>query len=264
MPRNSKSDLQQTEQSLKERSEGEEMNITRGKQKQAVRGLLYGTEGVGKTTLASSIPRALLLDTERGSLRVNCARTHVDKWTTLTSDFRDIAEGKSKEWSTIVIDSITAAERMLIDAMCAKGNKKSLASWPYGEGYGLFEKGFGDFLKRADRLIDAGYNVLFIGHSSVKHTDDPVDGGWDRFEVDLDKRSSSMIKRWADVVAFMRFKQKIRRADGEKARGIGGQERVIYTARTAAYDAKSRLELPDEIGDLKTFTSIFGEQKGDK
>ena len=236
------------------------MKITKGKQKQPIRALLYGTEGVGKTTLVANLPNVLLLDTERGSLRADCSRSIIKDWAALAAACRELETDakKQREWETIVIDSITAAERMLIDEMCKKANKKSLASWAYGEGYAMFEKRFDAFLRFADNLVDAGYNVLFVGHSVVKRADDPVDGSWDRFEVDLDKRSAAMIKRWADVVAFMRFKQAIKTREGEKPKGVGGKERVIYTARTAAYDAKSRLSMPDEIGgDLKVFTEYY-------
>ena len=39
------------------------MNITRGKQAKAQRVIIYGTEGIGKSTLASQFPNPLFIDT---------------------------------------------------------------------------------------------------------------------------------------------------------------------------------------------------------
>ena len=43
------------------------MNIVSGKQPKARKVLLYGPEGIGKTSLARQFPRPLFLDTERGT-----------------------------------------------------------------------------------------------------------------------------------------------------------------------------------------------------
>ena len=52
--------------------------------------------------------------------------------------------------------------------------------------------------------------------------------------------------KWADMVLFANFFVDTVK-DGSRVKGIGGQERYLYTERHAAYDAKNRHGLPSEI-----------------
>ena len=42
------------------------MKITKGKQKTAVRAVIYGVEGIGKTSLAAGAPSPIFLGAEEG------------------------------------------------------------------------------------------------------------------------------------------------------------------------------------------------------
>jgi GTPase SAR1 family protein len=50
------------------------MNITRGKVKTAIKMLVYGPEGVGKTTFAAQMPGAVFIDTEGSTKHMDVAR----------------------------------------------------------------------------------------------------------------------------------------------------------------------------------------------
>ena len=51
------------------------MNITRGKVKTAIKMLVYGPEGVGKTTFAAQMPGAVFIDTEGSTKHMDVARS---------------------------------------------------------------------------------------------------------------------------------------------------------------------------------------------
>ena len=54
---------------------------TKGKQSRPERILLYGVEGVGKSTFASNAPRAIFLDIEEGTKHLDVERTpHPQTW----------------------------------------------------------------------------------------------------------------------------------------------------------------------------------------
>ena len=55
------------------------MNITRGKQAKAQRVIIYGTEGIGKSTLASQFPNPLFIDTEGSTSNMDVARMDKDR-----------------------------------------------------------------------------------------------------------------------------------------------------------------------------------------
>lgn len=50
-------------------------NIKRGKQQRPQRVIIYGPEGVGKSTLAAGLPAPLFLDTEEGTQHMNVGRS---------------------------------------------------------------------------------------------------------------------------------------------------------------------------------------------
>ena len=51
------------------------MNITTGKRKRAQKVVVYGTEGIGKTTFASHFPSPVFIDTEGSTDHLDVART---------------------------------------------------------------------------------------------------------------------------------------------------------------------------------------------
>ena len=50
------------------------MNITRGIQSKPLKVVIYGPEGVGKSTFASLFPDPLFIDTEGSTARMDVAR----------------------------------------------------------------------------------------------------------------------------------------------------------------------------------------------
>jgi len=56
------------------------MKIERGVQASPVKAVIHGVEGIGKTTLAAQWPNPLILDTEDGSKRIDCARVVIHDW----------------------------------------------------------------------------------------------------------------------------------------------------------------------------------------
>lgn len=49
-------------------------NISKGKQKSAIRFCAYGPEGIGKSTFASKFPEPLFIDVEGGTKQLEVAR----------------------------------------------------------------------------------------------------------------------------------------------------------------------------------------------
>jgi hypothetical protein len=223
------------------------LKITRGRQAVAARVVVHGTEGIGKTTLASQFPDALVLDTEDGSRHLDVARVSMGSWHDLTLAVSELAVDP-QGFRSVVIDSADWAERMLIESMLKGSGKKSIEDFGFGKGYVILTEHFGRFLESCDKLISAGINVVFVAHTHVKRTSPPDQtDGFDRYELKLTKQVSPLLKEWADAVLFCNYRlQIVEGADG-RMKATGGRERVIYTERAAAWDAKNRYGLPAEV-----------------
>jgi broad specificity phosphatase PhoE len=221
------------------------MNIIKGKQQRPQRVVIYGVESVGKSTFAAQFPKPLFLDIEGGTAHLDVDRVAVDSWKQLGEC---IAEVSKTDYGTVVIDSADWAERLAVEDLLAANKKQSVEDFGFGKGWVMAAEKVSRFLGALDRLIEGGKNVVVIAHSKVQRTEPPdILAAYDRYELKLSKQSSPLVKEWADELWFFRFKTKSVTNDGGKAKGIGGKERVIYTTHSAAYDAKTRSGLPDEI-----------------
>ena len=207
--------------------------------------MIYGVESVGKSTFAAQFPKPLFLDIEGGTAHLDVDRVAVDSWKQLGEC---IAEVSKTDYGTVVIDSADWAERLAVEDLLAANKKQSVEDFGFGKGWVMAAEKVSRFLGALDRLIEGGKNVVVIAHSKVQRTEPPdILAAYDRYELKLSKQSSPLVKEWADELWFFRFKTKSVTNDGGKAKGIGGKERVIYTTHSAAYDAKTRSGLPDEI-----------------
>ena len=226
------------------------MNIIRGKTAKAQKVVLYGPEGIGKSTFASHFPDPLFIDTEGSTTNMDVAR--FDKptsWAMLLQQIDYVK--KNYPCKSLIIDTIDWAQRMTIEHICSASKKKSIEDFGYGSGFIKLEEELGRFLNQLQDLVDGGINVVLTAHAQIKKFDKPDEmGSYDRYELKLDKktsaRTSALVKEWADMVLFATYKTIILTTDAGKGKAQGG-ERVIYTTHHPAWDAKNRFGLPDEI-----------------
>ena len=221
------------------------MKITKGKQQRAQRVVLYGVESVGKSTFAAKFPRPLFLDIEGGTSHLDVDRCEVSTWKQLTDA---LTEAKATDYKTIVIDSADWAERLCVEDLLASTKKTSVEDFGFGKGWVMVAERMSRFLSSVDQLIDAGKNVVLIAHSKIVRFEAPdALAAYDRYELKLSKQSAPLLKEFADELWFLRFKTKVSTADSGKGKGIGGKERILLTTHSAAYDAKTRSGLAEEL-----------------
>ncbi len=164
------------------------IKIERGVSRGAARVVLYGTEGIGKSTLAAQFPNPVILDTEDGTRQIDCARVRCSDWMTLQGAMVDLG-GNAQGFETVVVDSVDWAERLALEHMLRKDGKRSVEDYGFGKGFVKLAEVMSAFLGMADNLIDRGVNVVFVGHSTVKRTTPPdLDEGWDRYELKLSRQ----------------------------------------------------------------------------
>lgn len=230
------------------------MQITRGRLPKAIKTLVYGTEGIGKSTFASQFPGAVFIDTEGSTTRLDVARTPSPK------SFSEILEqvryfiNHPSEAGTVIIDTADWAEKLAIKSLCDKKHIDGLEELGYGKGYVYVYEDMGRLLNALDELIDKGVNVTVTAHAALRKFEQPDElTGYDRWElkcINAPKANvCAMLKEWADMVLFVNWKTVVLKAkkDDKKAKATGGEERVMYTQHRACWDAKNRFDLPEEL-----------------
>lgn len=241
------------------------MNITRGKKARAQRVVIYGPEGIGKSSFAAQFPEPLFVDTEGSTDNMDVAR--LDKPTSWTMLRNQIAWVKANPscCKTLVIDTIDWAESLIVTDICNQHGKKGIEDFSYGKGYTYVREEMGRFLNLLQELIDLGINIVLTAHAQMRKFEQPDElGAYDRWELKLGKKTSSqtapLVKEWADMVLFANYKTIVVNGDNNKKKGQGGK-RVVYTQHHPAWDAKNRHGLPDEIPlDFGAIAPIFSQQ----
>lgn len=220
-------------------------NIKRGVHQRPQRVIIYGPEGVGKSTLAAGFPSPVLLDTEQGSSHIDVARLDCRSYGDVINAIEELKQG-GHGFQTVIIDSIDWCERLLVDAFLKDHNKRSNASlksiedFGYGKGYKMIEPVAMDLLSRLNTLMSAGMNVVLVGHSRrVKFEMPETAGTYDKHELNLSKFVAPLVKEWADAMIFCNFVVTVQ--DGK---GHGGNQRMVYTSPSAPWEAKNRHGMP--------------------
>ena len=238
------------------------MEITRGKMRAPQKVVIYGPEGIGKSTLAAAFPNPIFIDTEGSTSRMDVARTpRPTSWTHFKTFLLAIKKDQ-QGFDTVVIDTLDWAERLCIRHVCAVNNISSLGgSNDYGRSYNLLEAEWGSFLDIMTELQGKGLHVALIAHAHMRKFEQPEEAGaYDRWEMKLAKKCAPLVKEWADMILFCNYKTIVVEIDGK--RKAQGGERTMYTTHHPCWDAKNRHDLLESSPlDFKFIASCFQHPK---
>lgn len=228
------------------------MKITRGKVQKAKKVVIYGPEGIGKSTFASRFPDPVFIDTEGSTNDMDVARLPRPTSWNMLFEAVEYVKNNPGVCRTLIIDTIDWAELLCVEHICALHNKKGIEDFGYGNGYVYTKEEFGRFLNRLSDLIEIGVNVVLTAHAQLRKFEQPDEmGAYDRWELKLGKKTASqtspLVKEWADMLLFANYKTYSIAVDkdGKKHKAQGGK-RVMYTQHHPCWDAKNRFGLPEE------------------
>lgn len=223
------------------------MEITRGIIQTAQKVVLYGPEGIGKSTFASHFPEPVFIDTEGGTKQLDVARfPKPESWQFLMDEVREVLM-KPGLCRTLVLDTADWAEQLCTAAICAKYQKAGIEDFGYGKGYVFLEEEFGRLLNLLEDVASRGIHVVVTAHAKLSKFEQPDElAPYDRWSLKLTKKNSPMLKEWADMVLFANYKTFTVRTEDKKVKAQGGK-RVMYTTHHPCWDAKNRHGLAEEL-----------------
>lgn len=229
------------------------MQIIRGIKPKPLKCVVYGPEGVGKSTFAAQAPNPLFIDTEGGTDRLDVARLPVPSSLSMLMEQLQWVKNNVGCCQTLVLDTADWAERLCIESVCQAYQKKGIEDFAYGKGYIYAYEAFGKILNMLDEILAQGVHIIVNAHAAMRKFELPDENGaYDRWELKLiasQKCSiANMLKEWADMIFFCNFETIVIKDDKtKKAKGTGGTRRVMYTSHHACWDAKNRFNLPDKL-----------------
>ena len=242
------------------------MKVIKGIQVGPRKVLVYGRHGVGKSSWAASAPNPLFLSTEDGTGDLDVARSRV--YSTL-GQFRDdvlhLNTSGKLEYDSLVVDSVDWLEKLIHKDVVQNYDKtiESIAEIPYGRGYEHALDTMRGILLALSRIqnkqledYDHGVHIILVAHASISKYEDPVTEAYDRITPALHvngkgKGAALEVQEWCDEVFYLAEKIYTRESDrgfnSKVVKAVSSGEMVLYTRSQAAFDAKSRLTMPDEI-----------------
>lgn len=181
---------------------------------QTIKMMIYGQAGMGKTTLALSAPRPLMLDFDGGIHRANfghqCDAVQVRNW----KEVLDVLKENLSEYDTIIVDTVGKMLDFIITHICPVGN-------PRIQDWGKINQEFASFNRSVSAL---NKNVIYVAHRDLrKEGDDNV------FVPALREKSYTSIVTELDLLGYVEAK---------------GTARTITFNPTSRNDGKNTCNLP--------------------
>lgn len=234
---------------------------------------IYGTGGVGKTSLAMAAPgpvRFIDLDDSLGALQpvegVSIVRG-VESWQDLLDALRQ--EDLWKNIRSIVVDTATKAEEFAIahTIRTVTGEKgkavTSVEGYGYGKGYKHVYETYLALFVELERHNRAGRNVIMVCHDKKEKVPNPFGDDYLRYGIRLQDQSngniSDKLKEWCDHLFFIGYDYMLAAKDGKNA---GNNGRTIYPVEQSTFVAKSRTlrdPIPYPEGDVALWNALFGQ-----
>jgi hypothetical protein len=222
--------------------------VKSGRIAQPVRVLMYGPEGLGKSTFASNAPAPIFLGAEVGTEELDVARfPEPHSWTDVKDAIAELRQSDAHRFQTLVIDTLDWLEPLVWRAVCEAGRKSSIEDFGYGKGYTAALEEWRSLVHSLEGLRrEKRMHVVMLAHSHVRPYKNPEGDDYDRYTLKIHDKAGGLLKEWCDAVLFANYETHVLK-DGSRGKGFGGGTRVMHTERRAAWDAKNRFGLPEKM-----------------
>jgi hypothetical protein len=216
---------------------------------------ICGDSGLGKTTLACSFPKPIVIRAEDG-LQAIPADRRPDAFPTLSSvdmlwDQLKALIHEEHDYKTLVVDSVTALERMFTqyvvdsDPKKPKGIQQALGG--YGAGRDAVSAMHARLRKAAGLLAERkGMNTVFVAHADTSRIEPPDDDAYMRYTLRLHEKSMPAYVDDVDVVGFLKL-ETFTTGEGERKKAISDGTRVLICHATAANISKNRYSITEPL-----------------
>lgn len=215
---------------------------------------ITGDSGLGKTTLACTFPKPIVIRAEDG-LQAIPLEQRPDAFPVLTSEAQLWEQlmtlvKEEHDYKTVVIDSVTALERLFMQSVVDSDPKKPRSINQALGGYGAGLMAVGGLHQRVRKacglLNNKGMHVVFVAHADTETIELPDQDPYTRYNMRLGKRSIAPYVDDSDIVGFLKL-QTFTTGEGEKKKAISDGTRLLVTYSTAANVSKNRFGITDDI-----------------
>lgn len=241
-------------------------SIKRGVSFSPPRILIYGVQGIGKTSMLAQAPDPIMIQTEDGEGVIDIPRFP------LVRSFNDIMAALSTlandkhDFKTLGLDSLDWMEPMVWERVVQEnptvnksgGAASGIESYGYGKGYAMALDVWREYIDAINYLRnERGMMIIQTAHSKITKFESPDSDSYDKYELKLQHSpktsASALLQEHSDIVLFANYQTNLTEDKGSKGigdkrkRAVGTGKRVLHTQERPAYSAKNRYDLPQTI-----------------
>lgn len=209
----------------------------------------YGPEGIGKSSFAAGAPNPIFVGAEKGTAQLYVKRFPApETWEDILDTVRVLLTGEHG-YQTVVYDTLDWIEPLLWKHLCEQNKWASIEDPGYGKGYQAALDEWRRFLSMLEILMEKRrVNVIMLAHAQIRPFKNPAGEDFDRYELKINQKAAGLVKEWAEAVLFANYETFAKEDKKTKrVKGVSTGARLLYTVRTAAFDAKNRYNLPEEL-----------------
>ena len=155
------------------------------------------------------------------------------------------------EYKTLVVDSVTALERMFAANIVENDPKKPKGIQQALGGYGAGREAVAAMharLRKAAGILAArkGMHTVFVAHADTNRIEPPDSDPYMRYTLRLHEKSMAPYVDDVDVVGFLKL-ETFTKGEGERKQAISDGTRVLVCHATAANVSKNRFGINEPI-----------------
>lgn len=234
-------------------------------QHRAVRVLVHGVNGIGKTKFGLDSPGPLFFSAERSLLPDEIPVIEPTSWKDLLEMVDTLIKIPMEGCRSLILDTADWLEPKSVRHVCERDHfppkrklilpdgRPFLKGYGYGDGSEVLVQEWRLLLAGLDRLhVTHGWNIIMLAHSGHHRQKNAEGDDFDIIGPKLDKKVADLLCEWADAVLYAEFrKREIYAADPDDARSkakyISDGERICWTQHRGAHRAKNRASIPASI-----------------
>jgi DNA polymerase III delta prime subunit len=198
--------------------------------------IIYGSPGVGKSQLASQFGESIFFDMENGTDFLNVNRVKINSFDSLVEGIKWFTDQKA---DTLILDSLTAIEKLSVEKVLQETGKESIEEMKYAEGHRLAAEKTNRVINGCKFLRSKGKNVVLVAHTVVRDIKGVDSDGYNRIEFDCYKTLTTTISSEVDGCFYMR--PVVRQIGDKKKRAVTSGARELLMSDQAGALSKSRL-----------------------
>jgi AAA domain len=224
--------------------------VTVRKRRRPIFGLLYGQPGIGKSTFGASLPKPIVLATERLD-QINVPKLPVPRDFKQLYDQIDALDKEEHDYESIVFDTVDAGDLLVWQRVCSEGKVKSIEEFGggWGKGYTRARELWTGLLSKLSDMSER-FNVLLIAHAHIKTFTDPsLSTPYDRWVMKMHEKSAEIVRQMVDMIVFAQLETTVQKdtPKARKGRGIISGDRVLWTQPATGFEAKNRYDLESPL-----------------